>query len=177
MSFSWPLHVFGRRPFVLRCLRAFVQEADGFIGVGLRSMKAIVRTRHDPAPMIRQLDDAIHGLDPNLGLADVRTMEQDLSTVIARERFSAWLVGVFAAVAVFLAIVGVSGVVAFAVAQQTSDIGLRIALGAQKTEIMRMILRTSVRLSIWGVGFGLAGAWALAQYMRGLLFDVAPWIR
>lgn len=153
--------------------KPFLQEADGFIASGLRNMKLVIRTRNDPSAVVRQVENAIGQLDRHLALADVRTLEQDLSASVARERFTAVLVSVFAGLATFLAIAGVYSVIAFSVAQQTGDIGLRMALGAQRSHIMRLILAASVRLSMCGVAFGLAGAWALARYLRSLLFGIS----
>jgi putative ABC transport system permease protein len=157
--------------------RPFLQESDAFIGNtltgGLRHMMVVVRTASDPTAVAGQIEREVHTLDPELAVADIRTLDRDVHTSIARERFTAALVSVFAGLAAFLAIVGVYGVIAFTVAQQIGDIGLRMALGAQKGDVLRLVLTTSVRLTVGAAGLGLVGAWLISRSLQTLLFGIS----
>jgi len=123
---------------------------------------------------------AIHKSDPNLLVADIQTFDELLSDAVARPRFHATLVGLLAALALLLAAGGVYGVIAYTVAQRTSEIGIRMALGALPGDVLRLMLRTVLPVVTMGVVLGLGGAWALTQYIqsqyaifsRMLLYDV-----
>jgi putative ABC transport system permease protein len=115
----------------------------------------------------------VQALDPNLPVADVRTMDQMVHESLAGDRFQALLFGGFAAVALLLAALGISGVTAFWVSQRTQEIGIRIALGAQGGDVVGMVMRQGVQLTLWGIVAGLAGALPLSGLLRGLLFGTS----
>jgi putative ABC transport system permease protein len=115
----------------------------------------------------------IQSIDPEQPVADVRTMNSLLADSVGRARFSAWLLGLFAGVALVLAGVGIYGVMSYAVAQRTHEMGVRVALGAQGLDIIRMVVGHGMLLAAAGVGAGLAGALALTRLMSGLLFEVS----
>jgi putative ABC transport system permease protein len=131
-----------------------------------------VRTAGDPGAMTKSIGAAIRSLDPDLPMAGTETMEQVLSDTHAGDRFSTVLIASFAGVGLLLAVLGIYGVMAFLVAQRTHEIGLRIALGASRLDVLRMVLREGVQLSAVGLGFGLAGAWLVGRAMQSILFGV-----
>jgi putative ABC transport system permease protein len=118
--------------------------------------------------------DEIHSLDMNLPVYKVKTMSQVLSGAAAQPRFLATLLLVFAGLALVLATVGIYGVMAYIVAQNTREIGIRIALGAQPKNILKMILRRGLVLTLSGIAFGVAGSFALTRVISSSLFGVSP---
>lgn len=132
-----------------------------------------VRTTGDPEAMTKSIAAAIHSVDPELPLANVITMDQLLDRALIGDQFIATLFGTFAAVALLLAAVGIYGVMAFGVAQRTHEIGLRMALGAGKGEVLKLILREAFLLALVGLGVGLIGAVLLGRAMQSTLYGVA----
>jgi predicted permease len=133
----------------------------------------VARTTGDPAAVAGAFVKKIHELDPTITVFDVRTMADRMSDSLARQRFSTLMLGAFALFALILAIVGVYGVLAHLVAQGSHDIGVRMALGAQQSGIVRMVLRQGLELTVAGVVLGLVGAFALTRVMASLLFGVS----
>jgi ABC-type antimicrobial peptide transport system permease subunit len=115
----------------------------------------------------------MHELDPSLTVFDVQTMSARMSGSMARQRFATTMLGVFAAFALLLAIVGIYGVMSHLVAQGSRDIGIRMALGAERSGILLMVLRQGTELTVAGVVAGLLGAAALTRVMASLLFGVS----
>ena len=132
----------------------------------------VARASGDPAALSAALVRAIHEVDPTIPVYDIRTMTDRMSDSLARQRFSTIMLGAFAAFALVLAIVGVYGVMSHLVSQGTHDIGVRMALGAQRSRIVGMILKQGAELTIAGVIAGLIGAAALTRVMGTLLFGV-----
>jgi putative ABC transport system permease protein len=136
-------------------------------------MTLVIRTDGDPlalAPAVRQ---AVWSLDKDQPVVDIRTMEDLLWVSLARARFSTVVLGVFAGMALLLAITGIYGVVSYSVAERTREIGIRVALGAQRSDVLRMVLRQGLILAGFGIGIGLAAALALTRLMTSLLFGTS----
>ena len=137
----------------------------------------LVRTAKDETALLPSVSATIHQIDPEMAIYDPMTMGQKIhdapSTYLHRS--AAWLVGGFAAMALLLGAVGLYGVIAYTVSQRTREIGVRMALGAQRGSVYRMIFNEAGRLIVIGVSFGLAGSVGSAMLMRKLLFGVAPW--
>jgi putative ABC transport system permease protein len=129
----------------------------------------VVRTAGDPVGVQQALANVIRALDPNLPMANVRTMEQIVSETMAADRFHTVLFAAFAAVALVLAVVGIYGVMSFVVAQRTQEIGVRMALGAPRARVLHDVLREGMTTALIGTICGAAGAWFIGQAMKGMM--------
>jgi predicted permease len=135
----------------------------------------VVHTASDPVTVAAGIMDVVHKVDPRLPVTHMTTMDGLLSDSVSPRRFSAVLVGIFAALALLLAAVGIYGVMSYTVSQRTQEIGLRLALGAQLTNVRGMILGQSLKLTLIGVGLGLAGAFVLSRFLASLLFGIGTY--
>ena len=138
------------------------------------AMAVYVRTNGNPAGLTNALRQQVQAVDPNLPLFGEQTMDDLVSASLARRRFAMQVVGLFGLLALFLAGIGIYGVMAYSVTQRTREIGIRLALGASRGNIMSWLLGQGMRLTIVGVAVGLVGAFALTRLLRGLLFGIAP---
>jgi putative ABC transport system permease protein len=135
----------------------------------------VVRTASDPLAIVAAVRDVIHKADPNLPVTHVITMDGLLSDSVSPRRFSAALIGIFAALALLLAAVGIYGVMSYTVGQRTQEIGVRMALGAQVDHVRGMILGQTLKLTLLGVGIGLAGSFVVARFLASLLFGIGTY--
>ena len=126
----------------------------------------------DPLALTRAVRREVGKIDPDLPVTQVSTMEQRVATAMAQPRFRTSLIALFAAVALVLACVGIYGVVSYSVAQRTHEIGIRMALGARRGNVLVMVIRQAIVLAVAGVVLGLAASYALGSLMSGLLFGV-----
>jgi predicted permease len=134
----------------------------------------VVRAQGDPRQILRSSEEAIHRVDPDQAVSQLRTMDSVLSDSVSSPRFQMTLLIVFAALALVLAMIGVYGVVSNSVTQRTQEIGIRMALGARSGDVARMVLREALFLSGIAVAIGLAGAFALMRLLQSLLFEISP---
>jgi putative ABC transport system permease protein len=132
----------------------------------------IVRTTSDPTRIAAAVTEVVHRFDPNLPVTDVMTMDNLLSDSVSPRRFSSVLVAIFAGLALLLAAIGIYGVMSYTVSQRTQEIGMRMALGAQLADVRGMILRHTLKLTLIGVGIGLAGAFVVARFLSSLVFGM-----
>ncbi len=132
-------------------------------------MDVVVRTAGKPEAALPAVRRKIRDLDAELPMSNVRSMEDWVSNSAAQPRINAVLVGVFAAVALLIAAIGVYGVLAYSVNQRTREIGLRMALGAQQSNVLRLIVSEGMMVGLAGIAVGLAGAYALSRALAALL--------
>ena len=140
----------------------------------VREMNVVVRSSADPAVESASVTQVVHGLDPDLPVYAVRTMRARVAESLARRRFSMMLLVIFAAVSLVLAALGTYAVMAYLVSQGTPEIGIRVALGATRFDILGMIVKRGMRITLAGVGIGLVGAFLLTGLIRSLLFGILP---
>jgi macrolide transport system ATP-binding/permease protein len=141
------------------------------------SFSLAVRTRQDPATVLALLVSTLHEIDPNLGVSQEATMSANIDATQAAllHRFSAWLVGGFAAIALVLGVVGLYGVIAYSVSQRTREIGVRMALGAQRSSVYKLVMREAGWLTAAGLTIGLVCSIGASISIRKLLFGVQAW--
>ncbi|MGE0862536.1 MAG: ADOP family duplicated permease [Vicinamibacterales bacterium] len=141
--------------------------AFGFLSFG-------IRTTGDPAAAIPLVRQAVMTVDSNAGIDAIVPMEQLVSNSVAQQRFYAVMLSAFAGVAGLLAVIGIYGVLAYAVIQRTQEIGIRMALGARRSQVLGLVLSRGLLLAAIGVSLGLFGATAAARYLQGMLFGIEP---
>jgi putative ABC transport system permease protein len=134
----------------------------------------VVRTSSDPLRIVPEVKSQIWSVDPEQPIARVATMEEVLAGSVATRRFNTLLLGIFAAIALALAALGIYGVISYTVAQRTHEIGIRMALGARRSDVLSLIVRQGMTLVLVGVGIGLAGAFGVTRLMSTLMFGVSP---
>ncbi|HXT73202.1 MAG TPA: ABC transporter permease [Candidatus Angelobacter sp.] len=148
--------------------------SDGWAPWFVRSMFVIVRTPADPRNITASVRSAISSLDSTVPLARIRTMDELLSESVTSPRFATILLGGFAALALVLGAIGIYGVMSYAVAQRTHEIGVRLALGAQRSNVLRMVLGSGAKLAFVGIAIGIGASLAFTRFLSTLLFGVSP---
>jgi ABC-type antimicrobial peptide transport system permease subunit len=138
-----------------------------------RQMTLTVRTGGDPVALVGPVRERVRGVDRDQPVGNVKTMEAWLAESVASRRFSVLLLAAFALVAAVLAALGIYGVVSYGVAQRTHELGLRIALGARRADVLRLVIRQGMKMTLVGAAVGLAAALALTRVMSGLLYGVS----
>jgi putative ABC transport system permease protein len=140
----------------------------------LQSMTLLLRTQSDPTALVPALRNAVLAIDPQQPIANVVTLEELVGQNMAQPRLNMLLMGLFGLLALLLAAVGIYGLLSYAVTQRTQEIGIRMALGAQVGDVLKLVLRQGMTLAAMGVAIGLFGAFSLTRLLRGLLFGVTP---
>jgi putative ABC transport system permease protein len=133
----------------------------------------MVRTSIDPRPYVESMRKVIWGLDPELPLDELRTWDEHLTKALAEPRSKTFLLSFFALLALLLAALGIYGIFAYSVSERTSEIGVRVALGAQRSSIFRLISGQGLSLALIGIVIGIAGALAASRLITSLLFGVS----
>ena len=136
-------------------------------------MNFLVRSQGDPASLTIPVQQALQSLDARGVVFNVRPFEDFIADSATPRRFNLWLLGAFAVLAVVLAMAGIYGTMSYAVAQRTREVGIRVALGAQGSDVMKLVVGEGMKLIVVGVGAGLLGAFALMRWMNSLLFAVS----
>ncbi len=156
----------------------YLQESDDAVEDSvtneLRSLSLVVRTVGAPSVLIPTLQTEVHDLDPSLAVYDVQTLDQLIDTTRRPQQFNALLVGLFAALAVVLAVIGIYGVISYSVTEQTHEIGIRMALGATAGEVLKRVLGHGMRLAVGGAAIGVVASVGLTRFLVSLLYEVKP---
>lgn len=139
-----------------------------------RFMTLVIKARDAFPGLVEEVKKQIWSLDSQLPVSDVLPMDELLGMSLAQQRFNMLLLGLFAALALILAAVGIYGTMAYAVNQRTHEIGIRTALGAQRRDVLRLVMRDGTKIALFGIASGIAGALALTRLMASLLFEVKP---
>ena len=148
------------------------RQADSLIPIF--TMSLVLRTVKDPHQEVSALRSAVGSLSSNQPLVKIRTMDENIATSVSDSHFRTLLLGIFAASALLLALIGLYGLIAYSVAQRSSEIGVRMALGAQPNDILKMVVGQGLKLVLIGVAAGLAGALVLSRLLTQFLYGVAP---
>jgi putative ABC transport system permease protein len=139
-----------------------------------RFMTLVIKTRAPIAGLVEDVKRQVWNMDSQIPVSDIQSLDDLMAVSVAQQRFNMLLLGIFAALAVVLAGVGIYGMMAYRVNQRTHEIGVYIALGAQHRDVLRLVMRDGAKLALLGITFGLAGAIALTRVMVSLLFEVEP---
>jgi predicted permease len=147
------------------------RQADQLLPVF--QLSVVIRTAGDPHQQAAALRSAIAEIDPNQPLVKVRTMEDNMAATVAQPRFRTWLIAIFAGLALMLAAVGIYGVMSYSVTRRTSEIGIRITLGAQPVDVFRIVVGEGLRFALIGVGVGVAGGLVLTRLLGSFLYGIS----
>jgi len=139
-----------------------------------RFMQLVVRTASNPESIAAAVQSEIWAVDKNMAITNISCLKQRVSDSISPQRFNTLFLGAFAAVALVLATVGIYSMIAYSVSQRTHEFGIRMALGAQATDVLRLVVRQGMKLALIGVAVGLIGAFALTRVISSLLYEVRP---
>ena len=154
----------------------YVPHSQWHVATGgsiIRNVFLVVRTAGDPLSLAAPVRAEIRQLDPNLPVANVRPMTDVVATALATPRLTGFLLGTFAGIALALAAVGIYGVLAYLVSQRTHEIGIRVAIGANRSQVLAMVLRQGMTLAACGIAIGVVSAFGLTQLMQSLLYQVS----
>jgi putative ABC transport system permease protein len=139
-----------------------------------RFMTLAIRARNAPPGLVEEVKKQIWSVDGQIPVGDVRAMDELIAVSLAQQRFNMFLLGLFAALALILAAVGIYGAMSYSTSQRTHEIGIRTALGAQRRDVLRLVMNEGAKIALFGIAFGIAGALALTRLMASLLFEVKP---
>ena len=137
-------------------------------------MTIVVRSASNPTSLVSAVTNAVRETDRDVPIVDVRTMDELVKSSLSQQRFSLLLLGAFAMLAVLLAAVGIYSVLSYSVRRRVQEIGIRLALGARLSDVLRMIVIEGMKPTLLGVTIGIVGALALARVMSSLVFGVKP---
>ena len=152
----------------------FMQMPEKLMPMAAGGVAVVLRTAGDPGAAMQQVRRAVEQMDARQSIYRVQTMEQVIADSLSARRLSMVLLAVFAALALVLSCIGIYGVISYAVGQRTHEIGVRMALGAQRQDVIRMVLGEGAKMALLGVAAGVAGALGLTRLMAAQLFGVTP---
>jgi putative ABC transport system permease protein len=153
----------------------FVPYKQGDQLLPVFQLSLVMRTAADPRQEASSLRSAVAEIDPNQPIVKVRTMEDNMAATVAQPRFRTWLIGIFAALALLLAAVGIYGVMSYSVTQRTNEIGIRVTLGAQPNDVFRTVVGEGLRYALLGVAIGVAAGLALTRLLASFLYGISAY--
>jgi len=153
----------------------YEQYPDPFLRRLFGNVTLVVRTAADPASLGPSIREIVREADPDQPVANIRTLSDVLSISVAQPRFRTLLLGFFAAIALTLAAIGIYGLLSHGVAQRANEFGVRMALGASPSDVLRLVLRQGATLALVGVGIGLIAAIAAVRALDSVLYEISPW--
>jgi len=171
---QWGLDADATKPVQAQCYLPISQIPDSILSLLDRGTNAVVRTAGAPLGVIGSISHAVQGVNNQIVVYGTETMNDVIADSLATKRFAMVLLGVFAALAMVLSSVGIYGVISYAAAQRTHEIGIRMALGARRESVLRMVLSQGGKMAMIGVAIGLAAAFGLTRLMASMLFGVSP---
>ena len=171
---QWGLDIDATQPLRAEMYLSLMQLPDKTMGQVAPGVAMLVRSRTDSTALFASIRHAFNQANSDVVLYAPQTMDATIAASLAEKRFAMILLGVFAGLAVLLASIGIYGVLSYLVGQRTQEIGVRMALGAQRYDVARMILADGIRFTLIGVGIGLGAAFALTRLMSSMLFGVKP---
>ena len=142
--------------------------------MGIGFMSGVVRTSAPAASLVPAIREQVASLDKDIPVYDVKSMDEYVAASVAQPRLDSTLLGIFAGLALVLAMVGIYGVMSFSVEQRTNEIGIRMTLGAQRRDVLRLVLRQGLAIAAIGVTLGILGALGTSGLLKSLLFGVRP---
>jgi putative ABC transport system permease protein len=137
-------------------------------------MRILAKTTPEPTSLVSTLRQQIYSLDKDQPLSNIRTMDEIISTSVGDRLLTTRMLGALALVALFLAAVGIYGIMSYAVSQRTHELGIRMAIGAQRWDVLKLVLRQGMLLTLIGIVIGLVGALAISRIIASLLFGITP---
>jgi ABC-type antimicrobial peptide transport system permease subunit len=137
-------------------------------------MSLVIHASSNPELLADALRNEVHRLDPALAVADVQLLDRVVESSVSTPRFAFVLVGLFAGLAIVLAAIGTYGVISYSVTQRTSEFGLRMALGAQQRDVLKLVLSQAGKLALAGTALGVIASLAMARVLKSLIFNVSP---
>jgi predicted permease len=171
---QWGLDSDEANPLRAEIYHPFPQLDDGTLRLTVPGLGVVVRSGNAPLGLIEAIRGATGAMSSDRVVWGFETMDEIISTSLAARRFAMILLGAFAAIALLLASVGIYGVLSYLVGRRSHEIGIRLALGAQRQDILRLVVGQGVVLTLVGIGFGLAGGFGLTRFLSSLLYDVRP---
>ena len=157
-----------------QCYLSVLQIPDQFLSLVSQNIRAVVRTQSSPLSAVASLRKSLESFDNEMVLYNPQSMTEIISDSLASRRFSMILLGGFAALALILSAIGIYGVMSYSAAQRTQEIGIRMALGARRTQVLGMVLGQGMRVAFIGLLIGFATALALTRLMSGLIYGIKP---
>ncbi len=151
----------------------FVPYRQGDQLLPVFQLSLVMRTAADPRQESSALRSAVADIDPNQPIVKVRTMEDNMAATVAQPRFRTWLIGIFAALALLLAAVGIYGVMSYSVTQRTNEIGIRVTLGAQPGDVFRTVVGEGLRFALLGVAIGITAGLVLTRLLASFLYGIS----
>ncbi|TAM83926.1 MAG: ABC transporter permease [Acidobacteria bacterium] len=172
---QWGLDENASSPVQAQCYMSVYQLPDQFIPLVASNLGFFVRTEGSPLAPADSIQRALHQINGHSVMYGVESMEGILSDSLSSRRFAMILMGVFAALALVMASIGTYGVISYLASQRTHEIGIRMALGAKRSDVLAMVVRKGVKLTLLGIGIGIAGSLVLTRFLSGMLYGVKPY--